>query len=233
MAILLTCECGKKLRVADDKAGKKIRCPGCQAILLVAQAEDVPEELDGGDQAVQEPRPRRQAKDDDAFESRPRKHASRQRYDDDDEEAPARTRGREKSSSRMALWLSLGGGLAALAVTGILLFIFLYGGGGDSDLVGAWVVDKEALKRNDRLLADIPGDITITIKKNGAWIEKISGKTARFNWKVRERSGDTVTLDLSIPGEPGTESVSVRILDRDRLRVRYPVGECELVRAKT
>ncbi len=35
MAILLPCECGKQLRVKEDMAGKKIRCPNCQAVLAV------------------------------------------------------------------------------------------------------------------------------------------------------------------------------------------------------
>ena len=37
MPISFTCpECAKKLRVADDKQGRKIKCPGCQAIVTVA-----------------------------------------------------------------------------------------------------------------------------------------------------------------------------------------------------
>src|SRR5207237_4204437 len=45
MSINLTCECGKKLRVNEDKIGKRVKCPGCQAILTVPapEAEDEPE----------------------------------------------------------------------------------------------------------------------------------------------------------------------------------------------
>jgi hypothetical protein len=37
MPILLNCSCGKKLRIPDANAGKKVRCPGCQRILTAAQ----------------------------------------------------------------------------------------------------------------------------------------------------------------------------------------------------
>jgi len=38
MSILLSCRCGKKLRVKDDLAGKKVKCPGCAAIVPVPKA---------------------------------------------------------------------------------------------------------------------------------------------------------------------------------------------------
>jgi Scramblase len=37
--ISLTCDCGKKLTVKDELAGKRVRCPGCQATLTVAAAK--------------------------------------------------------------------------------------------------------------------------------------------------------------------------------------------------
>jgi uncharacterized protein (TIGR00266 family) len=35
MPITFDCPCGKALRVNDDMAGKRVRCPGCQAVLTV------------------------------------------------------------------------------------------------------------------------------------------------------------------------------------------------------
>jgi hypothetical protein len=35
MPMVVSCSCGKQLRVKDELAGKKVRCPGCQAILSV------------------------------------------------------------------------------------------------------------------------------------------------------------------------------------------------------
>lgn len=35
MPIELRCSCGKRVSVADEQAGRKVRCPGCQGILRV------------------------------------------------------------------------------------------------------------------------------------------------------------------------------------------------------
>jgi len=35
MPILISCACGKKLRVKDESAGKRVRCPGCGGIVAV------------------------------------------------------------------------------------------------------------------------------------------------------------------------------------------------------
>src|SRR5262245_3390018 len=40
MAIEVTCECGKRLRAADDQAGCKVRCPSCQAVVRVPGEEE-------------------------------------------------------------------------------------------------------------------------------------------------------------------------------------------------
>jgi hypothetical protein len=48
MSLLLTCHCGKRLRVADESAGKKVRCPECGQVLFAprrAEPEEVPEVL--------------------------------------------------------------------------------------------------------------------------------------------------------------------------------------------
>lgn len=45
MPISFTCSCGKKLKVADNLAGKKVKCPGCQKATPVPSGDDddVPE----------------------------------------------------------------------------------------------------------------------------------------------------------------------------------------------
>ncbi len=39
MAIALTCDCGRSLRLKDELAGRKIRCPSCQVSLTVPPPE--------------------------------------------------------------------------------------------------------------------------------------------------------------------------------------------------
>ncbi len=40
MAIPVTCPCGRKLRVPDARAGKKVKCPQCSGILTVPASSD-------------------------------------------------------------------------------------------------------------------------------------------------------------------------------------------------
>jgi hypothetical protein len=42
MPIDLNCTCGKLLRAGDDRVGKKVRCPSCQAVLEVPLPQAVP-----------------------------------------------------------------------------------------------------------------------------------------------------------------------------------------------
>jgi len=35
MPIVITCDCGKRLRVAEEMKGRTVRCPGCKALLTV------------------------------------------------------------------------------------------------------------------------------------------------------------------------------------------------------
>jgi hypothetical protein len=44
MSVILSCACGKRLRIPDGSAGKKVRCPGCKQI-LTATAQTPTEEL--------------------------------------------------------------------------------------------------------------------------------------------------------------------------------------------
>jgi hypothetical protein len=41
MPITVSCECGRSLRVKEEYAGKRVRCPGCQAIQTVPVSEAV------------------------------------------------------------------------------------------------------------------------------------------------------------------------------------------------
>jgi hypothetical protein len=42
MPILITCDCGTKLRARDEQSGKRIRCPSCKEILEVPEAGAAP-----------------------------------------------------------------------------------------------------------------------------------------------------------------------------------------------
>lgn len=99
MAISLECTgCGKKLKVKDEAAGKRIKCPECQAVLSVPKPEAADNEddfLGGLDEAVKQEkkRPSRPVDDEDDAED----------YDDLPASTPKRrtkqTSSKKKSSS--------------------------------------------------------------------------------------------------------------------------------------
>jgi len=65
MSILLSCRCGKKLRVKEELAGKKVKCPGCAAIVPVpAPAAEPPEPPEEEQEEPEPPPPPRSKKED-------------------------------------------------------------------------------------------------------------------------------------------------------------------------
>jgi hypothetical protein len=50
MPIAFTCLCGKRMKVPDDSVGKKVRCPECSAVSVVAPDEEIVQPLTDGDE---------------------------------------------------------------------------------------------------------------------------------------------------------------------------------------
>jgi hypothetical protein len=91
--ISVTCTCGKALRVKDEIAGKKIRCPVCKQVLEVPVPEmDVEMEDDAADTQIREqPAPKVPAR------SKPRDD-----YDEEeDDEPPRRKKKRSKKKHEL------------------------------------------------------------------------------------------------------------------------------------
>ena len=60
MAILFTCACGKRLKVADQLGGKRCKCPGCGEIRSVPEARAAdPEAARGDESPIAAGKPRR------------------------------------------------------------------------------------------------------------------------------------------------------------------------------
>ena len=103
MTIALSCpSCARALKVKDDLAGKRIKCPGCGEPVLVEAADE-----SEGEPAIQE-KPRRQVVADDEPDDRPRKKK------------------KKKKKSNTLLWIGLAGGAAfllLLVVAGVVLLL--------------------------------------------------------------------------------------------------------------
>jgi phage FluMu protein Com len=76
MPITLNCKCGKILRVADQHAGKRVKCPACQTIHTVPVPAPAPEAETEPEFEIIEPAPK-------TVPSRP---VARPHVDDDYEE---------------------------------------------------------------------------------------------------------------------------------------------------
>jgi Flp pilus assembly protein TadB len=99
MAISLSCKCGRALRLKDELAGKRIRCPQCQEVLAVPLGDDVET---GFDVVERNPKPTERAANDRAQYGVPvaspiPQQQSRQASRDDMEGRPRRRRKRRSS----------------------------------------------------------------------------------------------------------------------------------------
>jgi hypothetical protein len=103
MPIPLSCQCGRSLRVKDEFAGRKVKCPSCAAVLAVPkpEPEPVPSEEDEAynvlsEDSGEEARPRSgkyQPDPEEMVQTAPR--PSRRRGDEEEEE-PERSRREER-----------------------------------------------------------------------------------------------------------------------------------------
>lgn len=103
MPITLQCKNGHTLRLKDEAAGKKVRCPECQTVIVVDD--------DAGDSDFEpeaEPRHKR---------NHSRGNSSKKRQ--------GKSRGKKKSSSGALVWVIAGGVSAGLLVIGAVLFLIL------------------------------------------------------------------------------------------------------------
>lgn len=95
MPIVFDCSCGKTLRVGDETAGRRVKCPVCGAVRSVPKPNEAANEEPQFEVVEDEPEtpPARSAKkstppDDDDDEPRPKKKPVRNDDDDDDEPRP-------------------------------------------------------------------------------------------------------------------------------------------------
>ena len=135
--ITFRCSCGKQLKVKEERAGTKVKCPECEEVLRVPETGSIKEKSgpsappaktrprpadDDEGFAEEERRPRRRARDDDEDEGRPRRRAAA-RYDDEDDDREHRRR--KKEGGNGLLIGIIVGSVLLLAGGGVGLFFLL------------------------------------------------------------------------------------------------------------
>src|SRR5262252_3444890 len=106
MPVAVCPSCDRKLKAPEGAEGRKIRCPGCSATLLVSGGElSLVPELATGTRAG---RPERRGRPDDDEDDRPRR-TRRSDPDEDDEEDRPRKR-RRSGGGGIPVWVWIAGG---------------------------------------------------------------------------------------------------------------------------
>jgi hypothetical protein len=137
MSITVTCDCGLKYKVREDKRGKTFRCQGCQAEVAVPAAEANPDEewADFGDLELEDTGAVEEDWDSVPTDlaAAPRRRKPRAEVDVESEKA-GRTEGKRplrkresapaKLPSKQLIILGAGGGIALLTLVLLLVVIF-------------------------------------------------------------------------------------------------------------
>jgi hypothetical protein len=141
-----TCEhCGKKARLKDEFAGKRIKCPGCKEAVSIPEEEDEapppkraatrpskpepPAKRKGRDEDdEEEEQPRKAARkgrdeEEEEEDEKPRKAARKSRDDEDDEEDERpKKKAKKEGGSSLPLILGIGGGVVGLLLIGFFVW---------------------------------------------------------------------------------------------------------------
>lgn len=164
MPVAVCPSCDRKLKAPEGAEGRKIRCPGCSATLLVSGGElSLVPELATGTRAG---RPERRARPDEE-DDRPRRTRRSDPDEDDEEDRPRKRRRSGGGGIPVWVWIAGGGGLLAIGLI-VVLVLVLTGGGYDKI--------KEGM--SEQQVKDIMGkpDLELIIGGNGSMTWEKSGK---------------------------------------------------------
>jgi hypothetical protein len=192
VAINVGCSCGKQLRLKEELAGRKVRCPGCQAVVLVPApaAPTAAEETD----SLESAKPRaRGPKPHDTVDAGPAARKMRP--------APAAT-----THSYGALWVLVGG---------VVLFVLL--GGAVAAVLWSGVLNRDqgTAGRNDTPRTDTgkplgdtskgPGDgtIALTLEELGKeWNANPDAANAKYHGKTLLITGKIGKFSIGVGHQP-------------------------------
>jgi len=194
MAISITCECGKRLSVRDEMAGKRVKCPACMSVVPVPAVADEAEESAGTGKAATKGNGNGKKK-----------------------------RGKTIWIVAGACVLMLGFCCLSTTALGAWFF-FLRGGlsGTETKIVGKWVPDTEPAKKgsfkggDDFLKLAMGGDIEFkadrTVIDRTPMTPILMGK-----WKTVSTKGDILTVELS--QFPIAKQLDIKVVDNDHLKI--------------
>jgi hypothetical protein len=206
MPISITCQCGKKLGVPDEMAGKKVKCPACQSIV------NVPGGAAASEVAAGKPKAKAAAEDDGDEGPAPKKKA--------------RGNGDEKKSSKTMMYVGIGAGLLLVGCC----CLGVAGGGGwffffrssppEKVIIGKWQGDPEAIKKanpKDELSAGLAAAFNVEFKADGTMTTTVLGMSKPGKWKHISTKSDVVTIEID-EGKK-TEKQDIKVIDNNHIQL--------------
>jgi WD40 repeat protein len=221
VSIVVVCDCGKRLRVADEMKGKKIRCPGCKTVLF---AEDSTAPVSPPPAITTKAKPA----------TRSASNSSVQTPADVDASKP------KKSKAKIFLLVGCGClGLAGSGIAAVVLIIIIAVAshkGPEEKLLGQWVLDKEATQKTEPHVVKIYKDIRFDFKKEGACTIQLNDKVSQETWEfLKEKEGELaarqgkIAIKLTVSGQANPSVVWIEFKDDQHIEVSYP-STCRLRR---
>jgi hypothetical protein len=211
MAISLTCECGKKLAVKEELAGKKVRCPSCESLLTVPS-------LSGEKPARKRPA----AVDDDEDQ------------EDQDEVRPRKKKKKKRAAkSNKMMWIGAGAGVLVLGMcclggAGTGLWYFLGSKSTEKTIIGKWQVDVAKMKANPpnnrpftKKDEDDMTKTSLEFKTDNALVLSLDKISITGKYKILTTVNDTLRLNwtMEFAGVPQTQLFEVTVVDKDHLKM--------------
>jgi hypothetical protein len=215
MAINLTCECGKRLRIPNELMGKQARCSVCKAVVSVPVVE--------ARLAAPPPRPRRRPAEEEEAEPRP---------------APKKKGGAVKFVLLGCLGVML---LGCTGVVGVVAWFIVSTSGIDERLVGAWKVDPVLTtvvsSKLNKPFPEKMRDLRLNFHKDGTCMVLAAGNKRTGKWNKLRSFEKGTRIQIKYDGG-GHEVWEFSILEKgplpgDRLAVEKGLANCVLVRDTT
>jgi dipeptidyl aminopeptidase/acylaminoacyl peptidase/uncharacterized Zn finger protein (UPF0148 family) len=243
MPINVLCACGKKLRAGEQMLGKKVRCPNCQAVVTVKEADS-----ESAGEKDQTPKPSRRETEE-RIEEKPRTKSRRQEEDEDPAPSQARSRSREdeEDDRRPAKKKGGAGKVLLFGCLGVMLLgcAGVVGGawwlfrdqGIDERLVGVWKLDPlmttfVTASMNQRF-PDNMKDIRYDFRQDGTCVLLAAGDQRAGKWSKVKTAEKGVRIKVSFDNGGPTEYFDFSFVEGDRIAVEKGAPTCVLMRDKS
>jgi hypothetical protein len=209
MAISLICECGKKLAVKEELAGKRVKCPSCESLVTVPSVLDEPP-------------------------ARKRAAAPADDEDDRDEDRPRKKKKKKRAAkSNKMMWIGAGAGVLVLGMccvglAGVGVWIWSANKSPEKTIIGKWQFDLVKMKENppkNRPLSkkeeDDMSKTSFEFKADNALVLSVDKVSITGRYKIVNTVKDNVRVEwtMDFMGMSQTLILEVKVVDKDHLKM--------------